>query len=136
MAANRKYASDGVKESVVALVQQGNSFQKVADMLNMSKTTVHRVYRKFCKRGTVETAPKTGRKKSLSDRDGRKILRQVKANRKTPLADVTDNFNNNENRNVFKKTVAFSKESELSSLKLSWKTTITIRCSGRRRAKI
>lgn len=105
MAANRKYASDGVKESVVALVKKGNSFQKVADMLNMSKTTVHRVYRKFCKRGTVETAPKTGRKKSLSDRDGRKILRQVKANRKTPLADVTDNFNNNENRNVSKKTM-------------------------------
>lgn len=47
MAANRKYASDGVKESVVALVKKGNSFQKVADMLNMSKTTVHRVYRKF-----------------------------------------------------------------------------------------
>ena len=136
MAANRKYASDGVKESVVALVQKGNSFQKVADMLNMSKTTVHRVYRYFCIRGTVKTAPKTGRKKSLSDRDGRKILRQVKANRKTPLADVTDNFNNNENRNVFKKTVAFSNESELSSLKLSWKTTIPIRCSGRRRAQI
>lgn len=105
MAANRKYASDGVKESVVALVQKGNSFQKVADMLNMSKTTVHRVHRNFCKRGTVKTAPKTGRKKSLSDRDGRKILQQVKANRKTPLTDVTDNFNNNENRNVSKKTV-------------------------------
>lgn len=49
MAANRKYAPDGVKQAVVALVQNGNSFQKVADMLNMSKTSMHRIYRNFCK---------------------------------------------------------------------------------------
>jgi transposase len=90
MATKHKYASDGVKESVVALVKHGNSFQKVADMLKMSKTSVHRIYRNFCERGTVKTAPKTGRKKSIGERDGRKILRQVKSNRKTPLADITD----------------------------------------------
>lgn len=40
-----KNASDGVKQLVEVLVQNGNSFQKVAFMLNMSKTTVHRVYK-------------------------------------------------------------------------------------------
>jgi hypothetical protein len=54
--------------------------------------------------GVVQKMPKkSGRRKSLDDRHGRKIIRSLRADRKASLSDITNRFNNSENINVCKK---------------------------------
>jgi hypothetical protein len=64
---------------------------------------VYNVFKRYDSRSSTENAKKSGRRKSLDDRHGRKIIRSLRADRKASLSDITNGFNNSENINVCKK---------------------------------
>jgi transposase len=66
--------SVGQRDSIVELVRGGHSYRQVASMLKIPKTTLYNVFERYDSRGTTENAKKSGRRNSLDDRHGRKIL--------------------------------------------------------------
>ena len=97
--------SSGCKESIITLVRNGQSFGEVGRLLQIPKTTVYSVWKKFTACGSVENKRRSGRKKSIDGRAARRLVRQMKGDRKKTLAVVTRDFNNNNNVRVSQKTV-------------------------------
>lgn len=105
MGRKSKELSDGCKENIVKLVRNGKSFGEISRMLLIPKSTVFSVWKKFCAEGTVKNKPRTGRKKTIDGRATRRLVRQMKGDRKKNISVVTSDFNNNNGTNLSKKTV-------------------------------
>ena len=103
MPGRSKDLSVGQRDSIVELIRWGHSYGQVASMLKIPKTTVYNVFKRYDSPGSTENAKKLGRRKSLDDRHGRKIIRSLRADRKASLSDITNRFNHSENINVCKK---------------------------------
>lgn len=97
--------STGCKESIVAMVRNGQSFGEVARLLNLPKSTVYSVWKKFSSNGSVENGKRSGRKYSINEHAARRLIRQMKGDRKKNLKVVTADYNNNNNVQVSQKTV-------------------------------
>lgn len=93
------------KEIIINLLQDGNSFGKVSQLLSIPKSTIFSVWKKYSTQGSVENLPRSGRKKSIDDRAARNLIRHVRNDRKSVLSDITNRFNENYNAHVSNKTV-------------------------------
>ena len=63
---------------VVSKWQEGNqSFGQIGKDLNMSKSSVASIVRRFKENGSVENAEKSGRPRKTNDRIDRKIVREA-----------------------------------------------------------
>jgi len=74
-------------------------------LFNVNRCTVYRIVRRFETTDNLENLPKSGHTNLLSDRDERSLLRAIKRDQSTPLAEVTAKFNQHRNRAVSKRTV-------------------------------
>lgn len=105
MARKRKQLSSDVKNLVIAMRQDGNTLQKIADTLSIPKGTVSDICVRYRDRGSVENIPRKGRTPKLNERDSRSLIRLVHSNRKTPLGEITAKFNEHRPEVVSKRTV-------------------------------
>ena len=75
-------------------------------MLNVPKSNVFDVYRKFSDTGIVENKPRSGRSKKIKPRDYRQLERIVKkTNRRSLLSDITTKLNEERPDPVSKRTI-------------------------------
>ncbi|XP_061169019.1 uncharacterized protein LOC133178299 [Saccostrea echinata] len=105
MAENRKHLSNDIKKVIVDMREKRYKLQQIADDLNFPRGTVTGVISRFKQRSVVENLPQTGRPRLLSVRDSRSLVRLARTNRKTPLKEITTQFNTFRPREVSKRTV-------------------------------
>jgi transposase len=73
--------SEGCKENIISLLQDGKSFVEVAGLLEIPKSTVYSVRKKFRSQGSTENTHKSGRRKLVDDRTAWRLVRQVRVDR-------------------------------------------------------
>ena len=78
----KSYTSLEVRQIIVDRHKEGDSGRQIAKYLQIPRTTVQDVIRKFKERGHIETLEKPGRPRKTTEADDRKIVREVK---KTPF---------------------------------------------------
>lgn len=61
---------------------KGKSHRMISKILNISRTTVGDIVRRFKNEDRIESIPQTGRPKKLNDREERFVVRKVKENPK------------------------------------------------------
>lgn len=94
-----------VKNVILDLIRNGHSRHKVSDMLNIPKSTVIDVARKFFDTGSVENKPRSGRPAKMKERDYRGLERLVKTHRRESLSDITSKYNESKTETVSKRTI-------------------------------
>ena len=104
MAEKRKELSPDVKNIIVSMRNEGYTLQHIADTLNIRRGTVSDVIVRFKKRGSTENKPRSGRPRILDPRDERSLVRLARSNRKTPLGDLTNKFNQHRPARVSQRT--------------------------------
>jgi transposase len=78
------------KYAIVKLLESGLSAAQVAEKFKIPVRTVYYIQSVYRLRGTIETAPRTGRPPKFSERDKRELLNAVKQNRRSTLAEITE----------------------------------------------
>ena len=73
--------------------------------LNIARTTITSVLRKYRRIGIVETLTRSGRKRSFTNRDRNALKRLVKSNRRLTLQDITATLNECKTNTFSQKTV-------------------------------
>jgi transposase len=73
--------------------------------LDIPKSTVSEVIKKYNKVGLIITASHSGRPKVLSERDSRHLVKIAKENRSNTLEEITENFNTSMAISVSTRTV-------------------------------
>ena len=78
---------------------------ELSRMLNIPRTTITSVLRKYRRTGTVETLTRSARKRSFTNRDRNVLKRLVKSNRRLILQDTTAKLNECKTKTFSQKTV-------------------------------
>ncbi|SOV03029.1 uncharacterized protein UDID_20495 [Ustilago sp. UG-2017a] len=63
--------------TIVTLHEQGMSYARIASSVGVAKTTVFKTLRNFKERGNLETAPRSGRPRTCTERQRRRLVRQA-----------------------------------------------------------
>lgn len=69
-------------KNIIELIRNGHSRHKISNMLNIPKSTVIDVARKFFDTGSVENKPRSGRPAKMKERDYRGLKWLVKTQRR------------------------------------------------------
>lgn len=77
MAPKTTELSQAVRERVVVLREQGNSYREIAKTLKLNHTTVYKIVQKKNETGTAENKVRSGRPKLLNGTTVRAMLREV-----------------------------------------------------------
>lgn len=85
------------RAQIVAFFEAGWTYSKISTKMGTSKSTVSRTIKKFKERKTFENAPKTGRRKSLSEQEENKITNYVQKHEGLPLRKYVLNIKNEYN---------------------------------------
>lgn len=67
-----------IRQLVIFHNEKGKSFRKIAAMLNISKSTVGDIVRRFKVEDRIDSIPQKGQPRKLDTRDKRKLLRKIK----------------------------------------------------------
>jgi len=105
MAPKRVLLSLSEKNAIAALHKAGLKGQAIARETGHPLSTLYGVLKCFKQRGTVENRERSGRPSLLTRRDTRKLYGVVKSDRKRPLREVTNIFNEHRARPVSDRTV-------------------------------
>lgn len=71
-------SSFDVRQLVIFHNAKGKSYRKIAAMLNISKSTVADIVRRFKREDRIDSIPQKGQPKKLDARDKRKLIRKIK----------------------------------------------------------
>jgi transposase len=85
--------SDFERGEIVGLSKGNHSVRDISKILQISKSTVQDVIKKYNDEGMVSTASRSGRPPILSDQDRRQLVRLTKGNRQATLEQLTEEFN-------------------------------------------
>lgn len=66
--------STDTKKAIVKLVESGLSCRKIAEMLGINPSTVHKFLKRYRQRNSAENIPRTGRPRKCDDRTYRQLL--------------------------------------------------------------
>ena len=80
----QKQLSDFEKGKIVFAYEQGWSYQRIADYIGRSKTTIHDFIKRYVKCGTHENDKPTGRSKKISEDAEKAILDLIEGDRSIP----------------------------------------------------
>lgn len=105
MAKHGKELSDDTKRNIIQLIESGHRASHVAKSLQISKSTISRLLKRWRIRGDIENLPRTGRKKTVTKRAENALSRVVKSNRRLSLKDITSEFNGRVPAPVSRRTV-------------------------------
>jgi transposase len=101
----KKELTDFERGEIIGLHKGGFSQRKITEILNIPKSTVGDVIKKYNDQGLTTTASRSGRPKILTERDERHLINLVKENRNKTLEELTENFNTNMSISVSKRAV-------------------------------
>jgi len=90
---------------IVGLHKGQHNPSDISRILDIPRTTVNDVIRKWEKEGRTSPAPRSGRPPLLDEHDQRQLVRLVKEDRQQSLAQITENFNNLGLKNVSEVTI-------------------------------
>jgi transposase len=76
------------------MIESGMKQKIVADRLKIPKSTVSDIWKQFMTRGNTDNKHRSGRTRTLTDRDRRRLEKIVRGNRRKTLYDVTAEINN------------------------------------------
>lgn len=105
MEAGRREISRPMKQVIVELYSNGGNVSDIAQSVSRSLASVNQVIGKFQKTGSLENLPRSGRPRSIGDREYRRLQRILNRNRLALLGEITARFNENRPTSVSKKTV-------------------------------
>lgn len=105
MEASCREISQPMKQVIVELYSNGEKVSDIARSVNISLASVYRVIGKFQRTGSLENLPRSGRTRSIGDREYRRLQRIVNRDRLAPLGEITARFNENKPTSVSKKTI-------------------------------
>ena len=103
MEAKREEMSMALKQVIIELYSNGEKVSVIARTINRSLASVYRVVRRFESSGSVENLSRPGRPRSIDNREYRRLQRIVNRDRRAPLKEVTELFN--ENRTSSQRTI-------------------------------
>lgn len=101
----KRELTDFERGEIVGLSKGNFSQRKITEILNIPKSTVGDVLKKYNEQGLTSTTPRSGRPKILTERDNRHLIKLVKENRGNTLEEITENFNTKMSISVSKRTV-------------------------------
>ena len=78
------------KQMILRLKREGYAHRKISEIIGRDHSTITKFLKRYNERNSVENKPKTGRKKLVTERGDRVILRSVKVNRRETLRDLTN----------------------------------------------
>lgn len=87
------------------MLEDGKTITYVSETFGIPRSTISSLKKRVERRGSIENIPRRGRKSTMTSRDYRKLERLVKTYRRESLKDITDQFNENRERPVSKRTV-------------------------------
>ena len=90
---NGKQYKDGIKDAVVRLRSQNLSFGKIAKLLQMPRSSVSTIFKKFQLRGSTAVTPRKGRPSKTTQRDDNRLIYLLKTNRHGSIKELYDEFN-------------------------------------------
>ena len=97
--------TDFERGEIVGLSKGGFSQRKIAELLDIPKSTVGDVVKKYNEHSLTTTASRSGRPKILSEHDKRHLIKITKENRFDTLEEITENFNTVMNISVSSRTI-------------------------------
>lgn len=68
------------RQLVIFHYEKGNSYREISNLLNLSKSTVADIVKKYIHEDRIDSISQKGRPKFLDSRDERKIIRKIKQN--------------------------------------------------------
>lgn len=93
------------KETILSMVRSGLKSSKVAEILEIHKSTVSKVLKRYRERGNNENAPRKGHPKLLTVRGENALTRIVKKGRRKTLNDITAELNSDTPVKLSRRTV-------------------------------
>jgi transposase len=82
MARHNKEMTTETKQMILRLKREGYAHRKIAEIIGSDQSTIKKFLKRYDERNSVENKPKTGRKKLVTERGDRVILRSVNVNRR------------------------------------------------------
>ena len=82
----RSYVSNDIRHMIVGMQKGGMSVSEIGNIVGRPKSTISRILKRFRIGGFVLPASRSGRLKNMSDRDRRKLHRDLSSNHRAPLA--------------------------------------------------
>lgn len=104
MVKNREL-SENERSEVIGLWKGRKSTREIAKIVNRPQSTVNSIIQRYKRRGNVADAERRGRPKILTDRDKRKIIKDVKSDRAMSLDELTNKFQENLNISISRNTI-------------------------------
>lgn len=101
----KRELSVDMRTLIVKLYAEGNSMQKVANIVKKPKSTVQYTIEHYGNTGTVKNIPRSGRPKILNDRHERHILREIKKTPKNSATKIAKDLENELNVKCSAETV-------------------------------
>lgn len=105
MGRKQKEVSEEVKKIIVYHYNNGLTQQKIAELVNRPRTTIHYIIKKWKDEKTIENKTRCGRPKALSEGDERWLVRLVKKNPKTNATVLSKSVKENLNIAVTTQTI-------------------------------
>ena len=93
-----------LRKKVIEFHKAGNSYGNICKRLDIPRSTIQLVIKKFAQFGTAETLPGRGRKPKISVKTARKLCREVNSNPRVVLNDVVEGLDA-EGTTVSKRTI-------------------------------
>ena len=101
----RRELTDFECGEIIGLYKVKFPIRKIAEILNHPKSTVGDIVKKYKEQGLTSTLPRSGRPKTLTDRDKRQLIKIMKDNRNLTLVEITEKFNETLNFSFSTRTI-------------------------------
>lgn len=94
--------TDGkIREIIIQQYYEGRSMDDIASKLNMAKTSIFNIIKKYGETGNIDVRGKSsGRPKIVSQRNLRHLLKICKSGRRDTLREITARWNNETGLNI------------------------------------
>ncbi|CAB4382747.1 unnamed protein product [Rhizophagus irregularis] len=100
-----KELSETLRERVIGAYLSGTKQIDISVQLGIPASTVNNTIKRYKKTGSATPEKRPGRSKMLTERDTHVLRRVVRANRFSPLGDITDRLNSSLNTTFHHNTV-------------------------------
>jgi len=101
----RKELSTEKKEIILQLCRDGMKQTEVARALGIPTSTICCFLKRYRESGSLENKRRSGRLNNITDRGVRVLTRVLRVYRMASLVNITNNFNNNSQIGVCKRTI-------------------------------
>lgn len=100
-----KATNDAIRILIVKMFHEGRTFRDIAEKLNVAKSTVADIIKKFGETGSTKVSRENvGRPRKISPRMQRSLVRICKINRRSTVRNLTALWNHETTENVSRET--------------------------------